>query len=255
MDEPLGYITFHSAAVDGTSSGQVADRACVPCRYVLALLLITVQSDGWDSSAVSSLLSAIVFLLSMVTVRGVARYVADHDRQHDRHQPRGESAQPRRGLPWTPPPSRAWPGGAVCVCVLFVSLPAPGRRPNGSRPGAAWWEWLESPYPHPGRGGSAEAEGAATTVAKAIRETAASIVLRFRRIRASPYSRQGPDRPTEPLEYHGGRHHRRLDDLSGPALGGHREAGVAEPVSAAPLAARCGLACPAYSFVSGVLVG
>jgi hypothetical protein len=46
-----------------------------------------------------------------------------------------------------------------------------------------------------------------------------------------------------------------LDDLSGPALGGHREAVLAEPVSAAPLAARCGLTCPAYPFVSGVLVG
>lgn len=48
-----------------------------------ALLVINVQSDGWHRNAVSPLLSAIVFLLSVVSVRGVARYVADHDRQHE----------------------------------------------------------------------------------------------------------------------------------------------------------------------------
>lgn len=56
--------------------------ACLAATSV-ALLVITVQSDGWHSNAVSPFLSAIVFLLSVVSVRSVARYVANHDRQHE----------------------------------------------------------------------------------------------------------------------------------------------------------------------------
>jgi hypothetical protein len=55
------------------------------------LLAVTMRSEGWGPRSVTPMLDVVVFLGLIWLVRGIARYVADYDRQHKTGSPSDRS--------------------------------------------------------------------------------------------------------------------------------------------------------------------